>query len=427
MANPIAIAAKGKGYTALWKRARAINQRYGLTASKMDRALRQFAAVLKKYNCGATFPITTSALARNGATIAKYQAQNIEFAMHGLFHIDYSQLSLTQQVEHIRQASQKFQQAGVQLSGFRCPYLRWNEDTLRAVSANGLKYDSSQALYWEVAQTHVNEDYYRVLEFYRARPAQAYPALPALQGDILQIPYCVPDDESIIDRFKLVETGAMSEIWLAILEQTYQLGELFTLGLHPERIGLLETPLAAALAQARQLSPQVWITRLDEITGWWQARRETKFELVEEGERRHLAISGPPGVTPLARGVTIQAKTQPWAEGFEQVLAQEFYFQAERRPCIGLAPESSPALQLFLKEQGYWVEVSAEAQAYSIYLDQKSFQPEDKRPLLAQLARLEGPLIRVGRWPQGARSAMCVTGDIDALTLWDYGLRFLGS
>jgi hypothetical protein len=30
----------------------------------------------------------------------------------------------------------------------------------------------------------------------------------------------------------------------------------------------------------------------------------------------------------------------------------------------------------------------------------------------------------LGRWLNGARSALAITGDIDALTLWDCGLRF---
>ena len=36
------------------------------------------------------------------------------------------------------------------------------------------------------------------------------------------------------------------------------------------------------------------------------------------------------------------------------------------------------------------------------------------------------PLLRLGRWPGGAKSALAVTGDVDALTIWDYALRFFG-
>jgi peptidoglycan/xylan/chitin deacetylase (PgdA/CDA1 family) len=427
MTNPLAIAAKGKGYTALFKRVRTIWQRYGLTSTKMNGALQLFAGILQRYNCGATFPITTAALARNGPVIAKYQAQNIEFAMHGLFHIDHSQLALEQQTEQIKQARQIFQHENVNLTGFRCPYLRWNEATLAAVNENGLAYDSSQALYWEVAQQYETEDYRRVLNFYGAKSAQMYPALPKIRGTLVQIPYCVPDDEALIERFRLSDIQAMSQIWQAILEQTHHLGELFTLGLHPERIGLLHQPLAHTLAQARQLSPHVWIARLDEITRWWLAHRQTNFELTVEGDNLfRLTIKGPAGLTVFGRYVSSDASTKPWADSIERILATDFRFQANQRPCIGVSPMSAPVLVEFLQQQGYWVEISDQPQHYSIYFDQSKFTPEDERPLLAQLAQSDAPLIWVGRWPDAAQSAMCVTGDIDALTIWDYGLRFIG-
>jgi peptidoglycan/xylan/chitin deacetylase (PgdA/CDA1 family) len=429
VANPVSIAAKGKGYSALFKRGRAISGRYGLTAAKMDRALELFVSTLQAYDCGASFPITASALARHGPVIAKYLAQNIEFAIHGLFHVDYSQLSSDDQYRHIKRARQIFHEEKIQPSGFRCPYLRWNDDTLTAVTDNDLSYDSSQALHWDVANEYLTQDYQHVLDFYKAKSASDYPALPKVVGKVVRIPYCVPDDEALIERLKLNDTQAMSDIWLAILMQTYELGELFTLGLHPERIGLLNRSLADALAKARRLLPMVWVARLDEITQWWCARSQATFEVVEAGEGNvfHMRINGPPGVIVLARNVDIRASVKPWHSGFDRVLGTSFHFRASKRPCIGLSPDSDPGLLDFLKQQGYWVEVSPEDQAYSVYLSQAQFPAEEERPLLNRLAHSDVPLIRLGRWPDGAQSALCITGDIDALTIWDYGLRFLGN
>jgi peptidoglycan/xylan/chitin deacetylase (PgdA/CDA1 family) len=427
--NPIAVAARGKGYSALFKRARAIGGRYGLTPAKMDRALKLFISILQDHDCGASFPITASALARHSSVVEKYQAQNVEFAIHGLFHVDHSQLSSDDQYRHIRQARQIFHKKGIRPSGFRCPYLRWNDDTLAAVANNDLSYDSSQALYWDVVEGYLTEDYQQVLNFYGAKSASDYPALPKAIGKIVQVPYCVPDDEALIERLRLSDAQAMSDIWLAILSQSYELGELFTLGLHPERIGLLQRPLADALAQARRLSPKVWVARLDEITQWWRARSQATIETVEAGGDRgfHMRINGPSGTTVLARNVEIGASVKPWQRGFDRVLGTSFHFWASQRPYIGLSPDSDSALLDFLKQQGYWVEISSEVQKYSIYLDQARFSPEDERPMLRRLTHSGAPLIRLGRWPDGAQSALCITGDIDALTLWDYGLRFLGS
>jgi hypothetical protein len=111
LANPVAIAAEGKGYSALVKRASAIGARYGLGLAKMDRTLQRFVDILQEFECGATFPITASVLARHGPVVEKYQARNIEFAIHGLFHVDYSQLSRNEQRKHLERSREIFEWA----------------------------------------------------------------------------------------------------------------------------------------------------------------------------------------------------------------------------------------------------------------------------------------------------------------------------
>jgi hypothetical protein len=61
-----------------------------------------------------------------------------------------------------------------------------------------------------------------------------------------------------------------------------------------------------------------------------------------------------------------------------------------------------------------------------MYLDLPSFKAEDERSLLRHIEDSRLPLVRLGRWPNGAKSALVVTGDVDALTIWDYGLRLFG-
>ncbi len=122
----------------------------------------------------------------------------------------------------------------------------------------------------------------------------------------------------------------------------------------------------------------------------------------------------------------MDAPTQPWADGYQQVLATTFTVHAPLRPCVGLSPTTSPELSSFVRQQGYIVEISEQGHRYAYYLDQTDFTAEDQRSLLAQIEKTDRPLVRLGRWPNSARSTLAITGDIDALTLWDYGLRFLG-
>jgi peptidoglycan/xylan/chitin deacetylase (PgdA/CDA1 family) len=389
--------------------------------------LAQFARVLQQFDCSASFPITAVALKRNSRAIRTYQEQGIEFAVHGYVHVDHTELSFEEQVTHLAQAREVFDARGIRVHGFRCPYLRWDQNTLQALHQQGFSYDSSQALAWDVVDGHTTAGYQRVLDFYGARSAAEYPALPRLEDGLIRIPYCIPDDEAIVDRLALASFDREGTLWKAILQQTYELGELFTLGIHPERITLCQPALSATLVAARELAPTVWIARLDEIAAWWRQRSETTVALAQaDAGRWQVTVDSPPGVTILARNVHVSAPTRPWADGYQRVDARSFTAQADRRPVVGVPPNSSTRLSSFLRQQGYLVEVANGDRLCSIRLDQTDLAEREERKLLARLEQEQGPLLRLGRWPDGARSALSITGDIDALTLWDYGLRFLG-
>ena len=100
--------------------------------------------------------------------------------------------------------------------------------------------------------------------------------------------------------------------------------------------------------------------------------------------------------------------------------------QGQKRPLVGISPQTPLTLTRFLQQQGYICETSETAEAYTIYLDYPQFNPKQKREILALLQNPELPLLKLSLWPQGKRSAFCITGDIDCLTIWDYILRFMG-
>lgn len=426
MTNALAVASQGKGGLPMLARAGEIVRHYGFNAAKMDYALAQLAEVLQEYHCQATLPVTATVLSRNPAIAQKFIALGVELAVHGFTHTDYSQLALEQQREAIHRARQVFEQAGVAFAGFRCPYLRWNADTLSVLLECGFDYDSSLALAWDVTGENATDSYRRVLDFYGAQMGENYPALPRLVNGLVRIPYCLPDDEALVERLKLPAGQAMSEIWLAVLERIYAAGELFTLCLHPERALLCKEALRAVLAQARSFSPPVWIARLDEIAAWYRGLGQAAFtaQPQTDGSLRFI-IHAPAEAALLARCVEVDSPTKAWAQGYKQVLSSEFVIRGEQRPWIGLAPDRPASLQSFLQHQGYLVEISADPQAFSYYFPQRNFQPENERPLLSILETGNQPMLRLGRWPGGAQAALAVTGDVDAFTLWDYGLRLL--
>ena len=427
--KPIAIALKGKGPAAFLKRVTTISQRYGVNAGKMDHCLNQLSQLLKKFDCRATLPITTVALARNSAIVQKYQAQGIEFAIHGYRHIDHSQLSMAEQTAHFRKANQIFEQQGIKCEGFRGPYLRWNDDTLAALSQTKLAYDSSNSLVWDIDNRHKTDSYHRALDFYGAQPASDYLAVPNfdLERDLVRIPYCLPDDESLVERLIWQTPAEMDAIWLTMFHKIHERGELFNLGLHPERTVNCLASLRVTLEAIQTVAPEVWRARLSEITTWWKARYKADIEITEpQHQVLHLSVKSPKEATLLLRNVEVKSATDPWFNGYRVADQSSCLIHSSKRPFIGIAPESSPDLVSFLKQQGYIVEISSEPESYSFYLDHKTFSKADEWSLITAIETGSFSLVRLGRWPNRARSAFCVTGDIDALTIWDYGLRFAG-
>lgn len=425
--GPVAIAIRGKGFSNFLRRSVKIARHYGLTPEKMSRALDQFTNLLHRFACPATFPVTSITLRRHPQWIQPYVEEGFEFAIHGYRHVDHAQLSLAEQQSDLARARKLFEALGIEARGFRGPYLHANADTLTAVRRQNLAYDSSQGLAWDVLDGRERPAYRDGLRFYGALSAEVYPSLPALKDGLVRIPYSLPDDEALIERLPFEIPTQRSVPWLAILNRTHALGELFVLGLHPERIAACQAPLEAVLIEARQRMPAVWIARLDEIADWWRARAATEIEMSRTGEDQlHLSVHGPPGTTALMRAVEVDAPTTPWMDGYRQVTEPTFTIRTKNRPFIGLSPDAPPALVDFLRQQGYILQISDEPRRYSYYLDRAAFTAEDQRPLLAEIEGTAKPLVRLGRWPNGARSALAVTGDIDALTLWDYGLRFIG-
>lgn len=432
MTNPVQVAVSAKGMRALVSRVGMIGRRYGPTPAKMDRALALFARILKQFDCNATFPTTAVAVKRHPEIWKKYQDQGIEFAVHGYTHVDYAQLTSEEQLEHLRRAQEVFQTAGIAATGFRSPYLRREAHLNAAVQKAGYAYVSNQPVMWDVVDTGnldplSREHYERASAFYDAWPANERPVVPSRSGSLVEIPVSLPDDEILLDRLHGQESGLVAESWQRILSQTHQRGDLFTIQLHPERIALCAQDLVAVLSQARKLTPPVWLARLDQIANWWQARARAAVNIRELGsDQFQIEVTGPQGTLTLARGVQVHAPTVPWADRYCQVQATSFTIHAPCRPCIGVSPTTHPRLVDFVRQQGYIVETSAESGRFACYLDRREFPPEQELALLTLFEKNELPLVRLGRWPEGAHSALAITGDIDALTLWDYSLRFLG-
>jgi peptidoglycan/xylan/chitin deacetylase (PgdA/CDA1 family) len=404
-----------------------------MTPAKLEGSLQLFAQILDRFDCDATFPITAAALNSNPTWITQQAGQNIEFAVHGYSHLDYTQLSPDQILAQLERAREVFAEAGLAPSGFRSPYLRRSPALYSAVKKAGFSYTSNEPILWdtldgEELELSSSTGYSRALAFYDPMDANRRPALPWLRDGLVEIPVSLPDDEMLLDRLgSQASSDLLQRAWQRILRRSHELGELFTLQLHPERIALCADALSTILGEARQLTPPVWTARLARIASWWQDRMNATADLVEVADGIWQAsVDGPPGISIQARNIEVLKPGQHWVGGDWQNEASACTVRSVGKPIIGLSPICPPSVDRFLHQQGFLCQTSPQHHTFAFSVDQADFGPDDERPLLSEIEASDAPLLRLGRWPGGARSALAVTGDIDALTIWDYGRRFLG-
>jgi peptidoglycan/xylan/chitin deacetylase (PgdA/CDA1 family) len=412
-----------------------IISRFGITSGKFAALLDRYSTLTMQAGCTATLPITAVILRRHPDLIHRFHQKGLEFAIHGYSHIDYRQLSVKEQIEDYRKAIEVFNSCHVAFTGFRAPYLRYNNDTLYALNSLQFPFDSSHSLYWNVmgkSRCAGNnwQEYSNELGYYHSKNALEYLSLPVYSADrpyLVEIPVSLPDDESLVERLSITDDAGITRAWNAILEESHNRGELFTLQLHPERIGICGTAMSTVVRQARDLRPSVWITTLKEIAAWW--KEKDCFQLdIQPGTagRYHVKAVSSDRATLLVKNCRVSCETAEWARNYRSLRASEFTLESAGPPVIGIGFNVSPRAVRFLQSEGYPVEASNQADKYGIYLNNLSdFSEADKKPLIETIERSGSPLIRFWRWPNGSKSALTITGDIDSITLWDFGLRLL--
>ena len=404
--------------------------RFGLGSGKFEKILRKFDSVAASLDCVPTFAITAVTLKRHPKVIRELCRQGVEFAIHGNIHVDYGVISAEEQTRHFSQAIETFKKCDIPFTGFRAPFLRINGKTLKVLDSLGFPYDSSTSVYWDTLDSAgypapAWSEYQRLLDFYKSQRAEDYPVLPRFKDGFIEIPVSIPDDEAMVERLGITQGKDISAIWQDILQKTYNRGELFTLQLHPERISLCETALNDVVKQARRFNPQVWVSTLREIAAWWRERSGFEFEISEMSHGRYrVKATCSDRATVLFKECNVSAPAEKWFDGYQSVTARDFILESPVHPFIGIGLNTAPAAISFLKNEGYAVEKSEQPGNYGIYLDNlEQFSAADEKPLTQQLERSGAARLKYWRWPDRARSALSVTGDIDAMTLIDFALR----
>jgi peptidoglycan/xylan/chitin deacetylase (PgdA/CDA1 family) len=426
-------ALRNKRWASILKRTKLIVQRYGITSKNMRDNLNLFEKILDKYECGATIPIPAVVLKRHRKMMMQeFNKQCFEFAIHGFVHNDYSTLSIHEQELQLQKATDIFNDLDINAEGFRGPYLGWNEDTLAVLKNAGIIYDSDETFIWDVIDevmfpSRCRSAYHKILQMYKPNNAREYIVIPHTVNGLVRIPVSLPDDEMLVDRLNITgsETG---EIWKNMLDESYVRGELFTLQLHPERIRICARALETVLAESRNRNPGIWIAQLREIAKWWKERSKFSMEIKGKDGEYVVDIDCSDEATILLKNNIEIEQAKEWYSDYKTMDCNAFKVKSSFPPFIGVCPGAPKGLVSLLKEEGFYVEESTAKDKFKIYFDfdYNDFEERDKLSIIRKIDGSDAPLVRIWKWPHGARSALSITGDIDAMNIWDYVRRIIG-
>jgi peptidoglycan/xylan/chitin deacetylase (PgdA/CDA1 family) len=385
----------------------------------MVQRLERYDAITSELGIRPTWPTTACVLARHPEVLQRLAARGAEVAVHGLVHGDHAAMDRRRQRDTIGRAMRIFEHAGLDPTGFRGPYLRYNQATLEVLRELGFRYHSSQAVHFPL-RGDATPSYALALKLYSAIDARDIAVIPRLRDGLVDMPVAIPDDETLVERLRWTECAAASQ-WCQVLDLTHARGDLLTLQLHPERIPELGNALYAVLGEARRRVPSIFIARLDQIASWWLRRSRFTLRVTGLGDCRYrVQAAADADATLLVRGLAVAA--EPWYGHDQRTDRFDFETRSPRIPVVGVSGRSPGALRAFLAEEGLPIEISDDAGAYGAYVDVATPRWSEAE-VLREIETAPGPLVRIWRWPDGARSALAVTGDVDALTLRDFVTR----
>ena len=408
---------RSKGILNVPRRFMMIYRRFGFTGVKSARALNRLLEITDTYRCKPSLFITADLLEHHDELIQGIAGRDVDLALHGHHHIDHALLEGSHQRDEIAKGIEKFRKHGLEVSGFRGPFLRFNDETEEAVATNGLPWVSQTVMLFNgTTSTHElnqNNKTRHVLKFYTQKSHVQEPSIPGWGSHCLEIPVSLPDDEIIIDRLGITDASKITEIWLDMLKISRRQGELLNVVLHPERIDLVAKPLSTLLETAVSQG-DIWVAPLHEISQWWHERSSSSLEIRDDhgsetcqiwvnGSRRaSLALSQPSGAMDFI--------------DFER--NRPFTISNGFRPVIGLSPDFCDKGGECLINEGFVVETNGDLSRCAFTFNGTCTM--NRRQLLESLKQAQGPLVRMWRWPNGFKSALAITADVDAITLWDF-------
>jgi hypothetical protein len=418
---------KKRGPKFIWHRGIRLLSRYSFGSNKAIQRIKECVASLVGMGCAPTLLTPGMVVDRYPQFIQSLQQLGAEIAVHSYHHVNLSEMPVSLATQQLLRAIRSFERFGIENRGFRCPYLAYSNELLNSLPSGMFDYSSNEALLWDVVDhnnlSHKGIFFEALEKFYKGRNASESVCLPSIRSNMVEIPICVPDDLQLHDGL-LLNDEDMEQVWARFLEQTFSRGELFNLIFHTELASCVDDSFVDLLNHAKQLQPMVWIARLRDISEWWREKFKFRVEITSNLKELKLTFDCSPRATILVRGLDLPGSGLMWDGTYSRWESNTLEVPANPRPFIGLADGIPERIISFLREQGYILDTGETARFCGLILntDELTKLPNDVA-LINYIEASPAPLVRYWRWPNGAKSALSITGDLDALSLMDYASR----
>lgn len=376
-----------------------------------------------------TFCVTASLIHRHGDLIARLGRGPHEIAAHGYHHVRMSYFDRAAQQKVIDRSFAALSEAGFQVEGFRCPYLNYNPDTLGALASSPFKWTSQHFVTGTNGALPAERVERLLKSLYQCETNEQLLSLPRFSKEIVELPISAPDDEMLWERYRIHDPQKIAQIWSELLQDAVRRGEILHLLFHPERFEFIREPLLEVLRTARSLGEALWNPTLGELASWWSERKlhQWEIDIDPDGSGTVWAIA-PPQSQVLERNGE-RADQEQFVRGyrvrgpdFVEDGRRGFRFGPDSRPTIGVDEGIDPRIRELLANEGFFVETAARPERHSLHLP-ADFTFQSERHLLNAVESCRKPLLRLWRWPDRCKAVLCISSDVDAISIRDFWER----
>ncbi len=234
----------------------------------------------------------------------------------------------------------------------------------------------------------------------------------------------MPDDDILIDRLGFKDGDAIASVWMGMIQNTLQRGELLVMQVHPERFFAYRAALRTILDYA-QNQTNIWTATIGDIVHWLRDRQCFRWDisLVERKLYRILPRCSQDASCWIYEGS--YRKRLPYQKEDVHIYSWEQEFPV--RPAVGFHPSVPSKVKSFICSEGWAFHETTSPGECSVYFGPDiTIEELDNQSIRDRIADSVNPLLRFGIWPSGYRCALAVTGDIDSVDLLDYWDRFYG-